>query len=62
MRPGIKIVTSPTDYYPISKAQLVRYDKVHWVPVGPLVRTRADLTKSLHSRRLALSPGTVRPV
>jgi branched-chain amino acid transport system substrate-binding protein len=37
LRPGIKIVTSPRDYYPISKAQLVRYDKVHWVPVGPLV-------------------------
>jgi branched-chain amino acid transport system substrate-binding protein len=37
MRPGIKIVTTPRDYYPISKAQLVRYDKVHWVPVGPLV-------------------------
>jgi hypothetical protein len=37
LRPGIKIVTSPQDYYPISKAQLVRYDKVHWVPVGPLV-------------------------
>ncbi|MGZ4291859.1 MAG: ABC transporter substrate-binding protein, partial [Gaiellaceae bacterium] len=40
MRPGIKIVTSPTDYYPISKAQLVRYDKVHWVAVGPLVPAR----------------------
>jgi branched-chain amino acid transport system substrate-binding protein len=40
MRPGIKIVTSPTDYYPISKAQLVRYDKVHWVAVGPLVSAR----------------------
>ena len=37
LRPGIKIVTGPRDYYPISKAQLVRYDKVHWVPVGPLV-------------------------
>ena len=40
MRPGITIVTSPTDYYPISKAQLVRYDKVHWVAVGPLVSAR----------------------
>jgi branched-chain amino acid transport system substrate-binding protein len=36
MRPGVKITTSPTDYYPISKAQLVRYDRVHWVAVGPL--------------------------
>ena len=27
MRPGVTITTSPTDYYPISKAQLVRYDR-----------------------------------
>jgi ABC-type branched-subunit amino acid transport system substrate-binding protein len=40
MRPGVKIVTSPTDYYPISKAQLVRYDRVHWVAVGPLQPAR----------------------
>jgi hypothetical protein len=37
MRPRITIKTSPTDYYPISKAQLVKYEKVHWVAVGPLV-------------------------
>ena len=40
MRPGITISTSPTDYYPISKAQLVRYDRIHWVAVGPLVSAR----------------------
>ena len=40
MRPGIKIQTSPTDYYPISKAQLVRYIKNHWVAVGGLVPAR----------------------
>jgi branched-chain amino acid transport system substrate-binding protein len=40
MRPGVKISTSPTDYYPISKAQLVRYDRVHWVAVGPLQSAR----------------------
>jgi branched-chain amino acid transport system substrate-binding protein len=40
MRPGVKIVTSPTDYYPISNAQLVRYDRVHWVAVGPVVAAR----------------------
>jgi branched-chain amino acid transport system substrate-binding protein len=40
MRPGIRIATSANDYYPISKAQLVRYDKVHWVPIGPLVAAR----------------------
>ena len=40
MRPGIKIVTSPTDYYPISKAQLVRYDRIHWVAAAPLASAR----------------------
>ncbi len=40
MRPGVAIKTTPTDYYPIAKAQPVRYDKVHWVAVGPLVPTR----------------------
>ncbi len=40
MRPGITIASSPTDYYPISKAQLVRYDRVHWVAVGSLVSAR----------------------
>ena len=40
MRPGVKIATSPTDYYPISNAQLVRYDRVHWVAVGPVVPAR----------------------
>jgi branched-chain amino acid transport system substrate-binding protein len=41
MRPGVKIATSPTDYYPISKAQLVRYAKTHWVAVGSLVSARS---------------------
>jgi hypothetical protein len=40
MRPGIKIQTSPTDYYPIAKAQVVRYAKTHWVAVGALVPAR----------------------
>ncbi len=40
MRPSVKIATSPTDYYPISKAQLVRYDRIHWVAVGPLQSAR----------------------
>jgi branched-chain amino acid transport system substrate-binding protein len=36
MRPGIGIQTSPTDYYPISRAQPVRYVTNHWVAFGPL--------------------------
>jgi branched-chain amino acid transport system substrate-binding protein len=40
MRPGITITTTPTDYYPISKAQLVRYDRSHWVAAAPLASAR----------------------
>jgi ABC-type branched-subunit amino acid transport system substrate-binding protein len=40
MRPGIAISTTPTDYYPISKAQLVRYDRSHWVAAAPLAPAR----------------------
>jgi ABC-type branched-subunit amino acid transport system substrate-binding protein len=40
MRPGITIKTSPTDYYPISKAQLMRYAVNHWVAVGKLQPAR----------------------
>jgi branched-chain amino acid transport system substrate-binding protein len=41
MRPGIKIITTPTDYYPISKAQLLRYDHTHWVVAAPLASARS---------------------
>jgi hypothetical protein len=40
MRAGIRIQTSPRDYYPIAKAQPVRYATNHWVPVGGLVSAR----------------------
>jgi branched-chain amino acid transport system substrate-binding protein len=40
MRPGIQIQTGPTDYYPITRAQLVRYKFSHWVAVGGLVSAR----------------------
>jgi branched-chain amino acid transport system substrate-binding protein len=40
MRPGVRVKTSPTMYYPVAKAQLVRYDRAHWVAVGPLVPAR----------------------
>jgi branched-chain amino acid transport system substrate-binding protein len=40
MRPGIKVITTPTNYYPISKAQLLRYDHDHWVATAPLAPAR----------------------
>jgi branched-chain amino acid transport system substrate-binding protein len=32
--PGIKVDTSPTDYYPIEQMQLMRWDGKHWVRFG----------------------------
>ena len=35
--PGIKINTSPTDYYPVQQLQLARFDGKRWVRFGDLV-------------------------
>jgi hypothetical protein len=32
--------TTPTNYFPIGKARMVRYRKNLWVLFGPLVRAR----------------------
>jgi branched-chain amino acid transport system substrate-binding protein len=38
--PGIRITTSPSDYYPMKKAQFVRYKNGLWVLFGKLVDAR----------------------
>jgi branched-chain amino acid transport system substrate-binding protein len=38
--PGIAIRTSPTNYYPISRAQLYRYRKGRWQPFSGLLAAR----------------------
>ncbi len=35
--PGIKVSTSPTDYYPVQQLQLMRFDGKRWVRFGDLV-------------------------
>jgi branched-chain amino acid transport system substrate-binding protein len=35
--PGVKVNTSPTDYYPVQQLQLVRFDGKRWVRFGDLV-------------------------
>ena len=42
MLPGIRIQTSPTDYYPIAKTRLYRYHLGRWVAYGPLTNARAS--------------------
>jgi ABC-type branched-subunit amino acid transport system substrate-binding protein len=38
--PGVAVKTSPTNYFPIAKARMVRYQKTLWVLFGPLVTPR----------------------
>ncbi len=38
--PGVFVRTSPTSYFPIAKARMVRYEKTLWVLFGPLVTPR----------------------
>jgi hypothetical protein len=35
--PGIKVNTSPTDYYAVQQLQLMRFDGKRWVRFGDLV-------------------------
>ena len=35
--PGIKLNTSPTDFYPIEQLQLARFDGKRWVQFGELI-------------------------
>jgi branched-chain amino acid transport system substrate-binding protein len=35
--PGIKVNTSPTDYYPVQQLQLMRFDGNRWVRFGDLL-------------------------
>jgi branched-chain amino acid transport system substrate-binding protein len=35
--PGIRVNTSPTDYYPIKQVQLMRFDGKTWVRFGELM-------------------------
>jgi branched-chain amino acid transport system substrate-binding protein len=37
MLPGIKVNTSPTDYFPIKQMQLMRWDGKHWVRFGEML-------------------------
>ena len=37
--PGVRIQTSPNDYYPMDKVRLARYVGTHWQFFGKLVRT-----------------------
>jgi len=35
--PGVKLNTSPTDYFPIEQMQLQRFDGKQWILFGELI-------------------------
>ncbi len=35
--PGIKINTSPSDYFPLKQMQMARFTGEHWEPIGPII-------------------------
>ena len=40
--PGIKVNTSPTDFYPVKQMQMARFDGARWVLFGPVVTGEAN--------------------
>jgi branched-chain amino acid transport system substrate-binding protein len=41
--PGIRVDTSPTDYYPIQQLQLMRWDGKRWVRFGDVLKDEVVL-------------------
>jgi hypothetical protein len=39
--PGVKVNTSPDDFYPIEQLQMSRFDGTHWVLFGELIDGRS---------------------
>ena len=40
LAPGIRLNTSPSDYYPIEQEQMIRFDGTKWVRVGEILSGR----------------------
>ena len=38
--PGIKVNTSPTDYFPLEELQMRRFNGERWEPFGPIMQRR----------------------
>jgi branched-chain amino acid transport system substrate-binding protein len=35
--PGIRVNTSPTDFYPMEQVQLMRFDGTRWIRFGEVI-------------------------
>ena len=40
--PGIRIKTTPTDFYPIEQVQMMRFTGERWQPFGPILDGHAE--------------------
>ena len=49
--PGIKINTSPTDFYPIKQMQMMRFNGERWELFGPVMTRRYGQLKQRTSPR-----------
>jgi branched-chain amino acid transport system substrate-binding protein len=41
--PGIRVNTSPTDFYPIKQMQMARFDGERWVLFGPVMSAKVHV-------------------
>ncbi|MCG2667063.1 ABC transporter substrate-binding protein [Bradyrhizobium sp. GCM10023182] len=42
LRPGIRVKTSPTDFYPIEQMRMSRFNGEHWEGFGPVIDSHID--------------------
>ena len=40
--PGIRIKTSPTDFYPIEQLQMIKFNGQTWEPFGPMIDSHQE--------------------
>jgi ABC-type branched-subunit amino acid transport system substrate-binding protein len=42
LRPGIRVKTSPTDFYPVEQMRMSRFNGEHWEGFGPIMDSHID--------------------
>ncbi|MCC8957292.1 ABC transporter substrate-binding protein [Bradyrhizobium sp. Pear77] len=42
LRPGIRVKTSPTDFYPVEQMRMSRFNGEHWEGFGPIIDAHVD--------------------
>jgi branched-chain amino acid transport system substrate-binding protein len=42
LRPGIRVKTSPTDFYPLEQMRMNRFNGEHWEGFGPIIDAHVE--------------------